>query len=207
MTNLPLIICNTLARTEDRTAALLEHLKEVGVEHVYVLNGIDGEAFGLSTDCWAGRSANGKPQYLSSSRIGNLLSHRQMWTLAIALGAERAIFLEDDALLPNQFPIELQGALKQVPTDWQFIYLGGDILPTDITEVADGVVLAKSVTRSHAYMAKRGAIKKLLECVNSAKYPIDWAISRVTPFLKTYCLRPQLIRQRTAEGHWESIIK
>jgi GR25 family glycosyltransferase involved in LPS biosynthesis len=63
-------------------------------------------------------------RYLSKGSIGALLSHYQLWEILYSRPQQYHLILEDDAIIPSTLSSKITSILKQVPTDFDILYLG-----------------------------------------------------------------------------------
>lgn len=201
---LPPGFCIILDETTERTEAAKEHFSKSGVTDVAFVGGFNGRKMGLDTEIWSGEVANGVPCYNSPGQIGLCLSHRMLWRMIWEKGLPEALILEDDAIFCEHFLERFPHFYADVPDDWQLIFPGPyDIGPETWTQITDRVVVDLPY-RTHAYLIRRSAIPILLEETNTVRNHIDVLLRRCLPKLKAYCFATSLVKQRTAEGEWET---
>jgi len=64
-------------------------------------------------------------KWLKKGQIGVALSHITLWKTIKNWEEDIAIILEDDAIIPTNFWIRLKICMKQLPDDWDMLFLGG----------------------------------------------------------------------------------
>ena len=118
----------TLPRFGDRQQRMNEHLKGLPFEYFYGadkmgLNYEDAKTDGTYDEAGAKRlQRQGKA--LNLGEIACSLSHRNIYAAMIKESWQKILILEDDAL-PLYDRLELlKDAIKELPTDWELVYLG-----------------------------------------------------------------------------------
>ena len=92
---------------------------------------------------------------------GCLQSHVRLLQTIWQSGQEKALILEDDAILDPLATAWLGNFFNAIPQDWGQLYLGGAHQMSP--EVKGGYFIGKSVNRTHAYAVQRAAIPKILQ--------------------------------------------
>tara|TARA_R110000772_G_scaffold266171_1_gene388300 strand:- start:22582 stop:23556 length:975 start_codon:yes stop_codon:yes gene_type:complete len=90
---------------------------------------------------------------------GCMLSHVKCLQDAWIKGYKRALILEDDAVLGENFKRDIGKFVRAVPKDWGQMYLGGCHLQRPLVE--DGYLVGSNINRTHAYAVQREAIPKI----------------------------------------------
>lgn len=96
------------------------------------------------------------PDYWTSGRgaWGCYRSHLRIIEQALNDGIRSLLILEDDALFPPGFSAAACDWIRQVPADWQMLYLGGQHLRAGRhppREIAPGLWQPYNVNRTHAF--------------------------------------------------------
>lgn len=81
-------------------------------------------------------------------------SHVAVLEAALADGVKRLLILEDDAELAEDFGSRAAAFVREVPSDWEQLMLGGQFVPragTVAEQVSPGVLRVSGVERTHAY--------------------------------------------------------
>jgi len=99
---------------------------------------------------------------------GCLQSHRRLMEDLMHMRDERdeldwdsALILEDDVFFLENALADLNTFMQNVPTDWGQIYLGGQHRQRVEPTSCPGVVIGKSVNRTHAFAISRNYIQKI----------------------------------------------
>jgi hypothetical protein len=114
--------------------------------------------------------------------------------------AETFVLFEDDVVLHPEFETLIKGL--QVPTDWQFIYLGGRNCGQS-EYISKGIVRSDFVADLHAVIIRSEILDDLRKvltdpCINSA-WP-DFRIATLQKKHPTYLCRPNLAWQSVHSG-------
>ena len=113
----------SLATTPERKEACEQHLDSVGLEHEF-FDGVDNRVFQLkSTIPYLDDNPN-DPCYMTDGQVGCLLSHYTLWKTLQYLPYDEILILEDDAELTPDFKSKFDDLYANLPTDWEFVYVG-----------------------------------------------------------------------------------
>lgn len=196
---IPRIFCVTLKDSIIRKNYIKEHFEKNNIKFDF-FEGIDGKKFGLATNIMFSENDPSVPnKYIQSGRIGCLLSHYMLWKTLSYLPDEEFLIIEDDIILQNDFINKFSLYKSQLPTDWQYVFVGYCCLPNikNITKINNNIIKSNpSPLCTHAYMIKKSAIEILLETNHQAWAAIDIQIQQKSlPLLNNYIFFPPLIDQ------------
>jgi len=199
MTNLPKIFCLTLKDTPKRREYVEQHFKQFGLD-VEFFEGINGKKFGLKTTIpYKDDNPDGDDYFIKQGRIGCLLSHYMLWQTLWHLHHEEILILEDDAFLCENFHERFLEFKKQLPDDWQYVFVGHCCLPPEDYQlkVTNNIITTTHAPMcTHAYMIKKSSIPILLDTNHSAWAAVDIQIQKKTlKILKHYVFMPPLVEQ------------
>ncbi|NNE93811.1 MAG: hypothetical protein HKN23_19345 [Verrucomicrobiales bacterium] len=93
---------------------------------------------------------------------GCLMSHMRVAQDAIQDSVANYLVLEDDVVFHPQAKLFLENFLRELPDDWDQLYLGGQFLIHPPEPLSDWVLKAKNVHRTHAYGLNSGCIPTFL---------------------------------------------
>ena len=119
-------------------------------------------------------------------------SHLQVMKQAIKDGVKRLFIFEDDALFDTEFDTKFPLFYKELPEDWDMLYLGAWHIVSH--EYKEGIVRMVESYSAHAY----GINEHYMQDALSAAYkpnPIDIALAKKHPHIKAYCAKPALVGQ------------
>lgn len=200
MDRVPRTFCITLRETPKRQEAAQKYFKEINWP-VEFFKGIHGESFGLKSTIPNYNKLPGREYFITQGAIGCLLSHLMLWNVLIYQPEDEFLILEDDIKLADDFSDRYKKFRKELPDDWQIVYLGhlipGGLKEKGIIHISENVMVCKPMC-THAYMVKKSALKILIETNQLAWSPLDiQIIERSLPKLKHYAVKDPLITQRS----------
>ena len=199
MIPLPKIFCLTLKDTPKRREYAEYHFKQHGLD-VSFFEGINGKKFGLKTTIpYKDDNPDGDDYFIKQGRIGCLLSHYMLWQTLWHLHHEEILILEDDAFLCENFHERFLEFKKQLPDDWQYVFVGHCCLPPEDYQlkVTNNIITTTHAPMcTHAYMIKKSSIPVLLDTNHQAWAAVDIQIQKKTlKILKHYVFMPPLVEQ------------
>ncbi len=104
---------------------------------------------------------------------GCLLSHRQVIQDALQSGLDSILIFEDDAAFAEDFVERTKRYVAALPTDWRWIYLGGEHLEHRVsvpTRINDFVYRPYNVNRTHAYgIRTREMMERILAHIDTSE--------------------------------------
>ena len=173
-------------------------LAQHGIEHVQRFAAIDGNKVAKPTN-WAH----------SAGAYGCLLSHVEVVREARESGADSVLIFEDDAVLAPDFQDRFAGYFKEVPDDWDMLYLGAlhKDEPIRISEHAGRITKANS---TYAYALKRTVFDEFIALNSRAEHVLDMNSYQLQERFNCYCFMPNLAWveaeysdvQNRLERHW-----
>jgi len=172
-----------LKRRPDRLKAALGELRRAGIAPV-VFEAIDGTALPLPQGWNAGAGA-----------YGCLESHKRILEQAIVDGLDIVAVFEDDVTCTDNYQDKLASVFRQLPQDWDMLYVGGQHRKTP-TPVREGIVRCTDCHRTHGYIVRGHAIKRLYQIWSSNQGHADHILGRgYFHELKAYAADPWLCGQ------------
>ena len=140
--------------------------------------------------------------------IGCWLSHYLLWKYIFENKLDNVLILEDDAIPIQNFSIKLDNILKQIPTDYDIVFLGcdgscdsennylaqliyGKNKSVDVNNKINDLVVPTFPLGMHAYIVSHRGAKKLLEIkeLNKISYHIDYHLSKYIYSNKNYNIK------------------
>lgn len=148
-------------------------------------------------------------KYLDRKRghAGCTLSHIGIYKDAIKQGHERILVFEDDCYVtnPESFVENIEEAVKELPEDWMFFFLGGrewqisKKIPM-YEYVSEKIVRALQIFETHAYVITKEGMETMINLFESNAVQIDNMTVRLQQNLKrSYITNPIYCTQRP--GH------
>src|SRR5262245_60674499 len=114
---LPPIYCIACEQLPDRREAAASHFAERGLAVTFV-QGIHGESWGLDT-----RHCHAPGVRITPGHIGLILSHWMLWQHLWLSGVAEALILEDDAIIPADFPARFTALMAAVPAETELVFV------------------------------------------------------------------------------------
>lgn len=184
--------CLNLKHRTERLMYAAKHLDDHGIYGVHFWPAVDGRAERLTSNI----------ARLTPGMLGCYESHKQILTHALQNNYESIIVFEDDLQFIPGFNEFMTIALKQIPEDWQFVYLGhqehggfGDHLE----QISNFWVKPKSVWGTQCYMVRgRSTIEAILQRMQKQEMQIDeQLIHMILPNsgIKYYAIFPSVVGQ------------
>ncbi len=140
--------------------------------------------------------------FIGPKHVGMTLSHWMLWQHIYLCGVEEALILEDDAGLAEGFTERFEECRQQLPSDWNFVYVGYLESPEVIARktfqrVGQRIIRANELFGTHCYMVKREALPTLLRTNQMAWAPIDIQLYKYSMHhLRHYAFAESLAGQR-----------
>ena len=212
-------VCITLGGARQEKA--IAHFAAHGLNGVRYFRALHAEKVGLSTLQTYEVDHPGTGWKMGPGPTGCWLAHRFVWA---AIGtwpdaeSEPVLILEDDAKLSDGFVGQCEQALRDVPDDWDGLYVGSCCTGgKPARHVKGSVYEVRYPLCTHAYMIRRKAIPALIESTDGAKRsnapgakqavssgcyaPIDISLAfHSWPRLRCYTVLPRIV------GQWDTEI-
>tara|TARA_A100001015_G_scaffold48600_1_gene53689 strand:- start:212 stop:712 length:501 start_codon:yes stop_codon:yes gene_type:complete len=130
--------------------------------------------------------------------IGCTLSHLKLWQKIIKSNDKNILILEDDVIFVKNFKKKFIEYSKQVPKDWDILYLGAsNVYGTKINNnIIKPIYNSGHMTNVGAYamLVKKESLKKLIKSMNPIKDDFDIQIkNKFNKFNSVYYFNPPLI--------------
>jgi GR25 family glycosyltransferase involved in LPS biosynthesis len=178
----PHIICVNLARREDKWADCIKEFKKHNIK-VERFDAVDGNPIGYEGS-------------LPDGAIGNALSQIEIIKEAKQKEYDRILILEDDIEFHDDFNNLFNEWVKEVPEDWDLLYLGGNHNFQDKVMVSPHVRSINDTYATHAYAIRHTVYDLVLEHMSDFSIENDVALAEVQKKCKAYCFSPNIAYQR-----------
>lgn len=198
----------TLPEKPHRTEAAKNHFNDMGLRGVTFVPGINGEKFGLRTVWPYSVDDRSGKFFCGPHETGIFLSHLMLWVHAM-LSCDVCMILEDDAKLQDGWKEKADAALRDVPTDFDFLFLGSCATAGAAKNHVKGNVWnVRWPACFHAYVITRKGAEYLVETQRKMFGPCDLMTyvedpngGSVASFkqMKVYCALPRMIDQWNTE--------
>jgi len=131
------------------------------------------------------------------------LSHIKAVAHAIADGAKRPLFIEDDIVFRDDANQILTAALEALPEDWDVLYMGGH--PCEpVEQLSDNLVKIKRFSFAEAYAINGTSLEDFhdfwLDSIGQPQAMYDFILSRFAQE-NGYCVYPVLTHQPIGYSH------
>ncbi len=140
-------------------------------------------------------------KWLKNGQIGVAMSHIKLWKhIKATCPTDYAIIFEDDVKIPKDFRKKIINIQKELPSDWDMLFLGGTSVVGH--KYSDNLVVAptKCKTKNQystgmfAYMINKKCIDKLLEYATPLITAIDNQIKdKAIGELKVFSSNPAIV--------------
>ena len=194
---LPRAFCITLPENPKRTMEAMAHFKEMGLEEVTFVDGINAEGFGLRTLHPYEVDAPGSGFNMGPKPTGIWLSHWMLWQILMCQPDDHFIILEDDCKLLPGWKERLERALDDCPSDFDWIFAGSCCtVGRNMGRVNGELYNVKWPMCFHFYVLSRKCIQHLLNTTRKVYAPIDIHVAfHCFEPLKVYTILPRLADQ------------
>lgn len=180
----PYKFCINLDRRPDRWAAMRENFGRFGIHCVERLAAVDGKEIEL-------------PERLSHLRpvdYACTLSHLNAVKKAREAGAPSVLIFEDDCLFDPDFVLKFPEYMRQVPADWDMLFLGGYHFEMPLT-VSENIVRAVKTLTAHAYAVRQTIYAEFIELNENPPAIVDRNNTILQKKFNCYCFEPNLVGQ------------
>ena len=130
--------------------------------------------------------------------IGCALTHKKIWE-KVAKSDKNTLVFEDDIILPNNFWDKLNKNIKDVPNNWDIIYLGGVRIYG--SRISKNIVKAISTKNNYwnncgtySYIINPSSANKLLNIINPISNYLDIQMNRQYSNLNVYYIVPNIVK-------------
>ncbi|EAN79951.1 glycosyl transferase-like protein [Trypanosoma equiperdum] len=151
---------------------------------------------------------------LNPGAVGCALSHALLWAQIAASRHRSVLVVEDDSLFPQDFHHKYEARAKQVPSDWELLYVSGLDTAGQAPQlrVAEGVCRVPQMHRTtNCYVVSHRGARLLLDACFPVTYQLDTMMTLRTagdgaggvPYVTVpncYTLQPPLVVQATRMG-------
>lgn len=173
-----------LDRRKDRYIISKKNLDKYGIIFER-FNAIDGNLIDNNT-------------ILTNGALGCLLSHYEIIKKAYDDGLECIAILEDDLELVDNFNEVFNIFYKEVPSDWQFLYLGCNKHENSVvSQPSNNILRIVNSFSTAGYAVRRKAMELILRNVVDQESPIDVYYGYFQTLLPAYTFKTPLLWQRS----------
>lgn len=182
------------------------HFKEAGVKDLFWLTGVHAKKWGIQ-----GRHIyllDGKPEeqfYIGDGNVGNYISQYAAYLVMDALDYSHYMYLEDDCRFLDGWIEKLAEDLKDVPEDFDFLYVGSCCAMDKEPVHVKGNVYEFPYREdkwnyypmcTHCYIVAKKAVPHLIATNRDTANPTDISLIKYSfPSMKVYAILPRLAGQ------------
>ena len=136
-------------------------------------------------------------KYRTNGMIGCGLSHLFVWKDAINKNYKNIVVFEDDISFTDDFNEYFLNVIKEVPEDYDILYLGYKDTICDPPEDCSYNYVYKPYfpLNLHAYIVSNKGLKKLVNLINKIDEHIDWLIAGNIDKLNIYASKKKIVNQ------------
>ena len=134
---------------------------------------------------------------INNSEIGCFMSHYQILKKIVNSEGDKFLILEDDIVFNNNFNDNFFLYEKQLPDDWDMVYMSGNNTKPMI-KITDNVYKTNGTLALHSYFIKKKTAIDLIKLISESDYntPIDTLFIKYQQIANVYVFRPHLTKQR-----------
>ncbi len=176
------------------------HFAERGID-VQWFYGVHAQRIGVNAVVTSAVIAPHDPDQthsIGSMSTGCWLSHRALWAALLLLPDDAFLVVEDDARFAPDWRGRFDAAVRDVPDDWDVLYVGSCCTSGQRTHVKGEVYEEARPQCTHAYCVRRKALLPLCELADEVGVckPVDAMLAHhATPRLRVYTVLPRIADQ------------
>jgi len=137
------------------------------------------------------------PPEIKEGAVGCSLSHLHIMKMAKQLNLDNYLVLEDDVQFIDNFNEMLDIIMKQLPDDWDMLYLGGQhIHGRNIERITDNVYKCEYTLTTHSFAVKNTVYDLFIDKLIDITKPCDVHFAEEHKNINAYVCIPHLTWQR-----------
>ncbi len=179
------VYCLNLDRRPDRWEEATKLFKEHDID-VERVSAIDGSLTNIN---W--------PLPLRAGAVGCSLSQLFVLKHAKQLGLDNYLFFEDDVTFVDGFTHQFAKYIPEVPSDWDMIYLSGNIhLGPVCPQISEHVYKCQLTLAAHSVAIRHTVYDHFINALTNITQPCDVHYARAHSNINAYIIVPYLTGQR-----------
>ena len=186
-----------LPEKQERFDRAMAHIRARGFPDATPVWGINAALCGLATANPYEVDHPGSGFHIGTKLTGIYLGHYLLWSICAYLPDTHFLLLEDDIIMHEDFRPRMERALRDVPPDFDFLFLGSCCCkghPT--TQIAGEVYEVKWPQCNHAMLVAKKVLPLVLATQRKCYAPVDCGlIFHTFPQCKVYTLLPSAADQ------------
>lgn len=151
--------------------------------------------FDLTVERISGIKANTGNSYLLPGEIGLMRTNYNIFRKAKSLNLGSVLILEDDFVFDEDFIVKFDKAIKQVPSNWDFLYFGGNH-QGGFSHISENVAKINYTFATHTFAVKNTMFDRILNILPQELKQVDVYYADMHQSTNSYVLRPHLSYQR-----------
>ena len=189
----------------DRANEGRKHFKEQGIKNIFEVAGVHGKAWGIQGRFIYLRDNPAEQLYLGDGKTAGVISHYILYNVMKALPDEYFMVLEDDARFVDGWKEKIETALKDVPKDFDFLFVGSCCAEDKQPKRIKGDIYYYPHRPEHpdwypqsgfCYIVAKKCLQHLIDTQRTTADPVDVGlIYRAFPKMKVYAILPRLADQ------------
>jgi len=186
----------TVPEAQDRTDFIMRHYAAVGFE-TEIFNGISSRDSGLITEHKYEFDNPGGGHRIGKKEVAGWLSFYMAWSAMQYMPEKHFWTTEFDCKFPPDWRIKVEKALKDVPPDFDLLYVGSCCTKgKPMKHVAGTVFQMDQVQCGHSTIIAKKALPVMLATQRKCYAPLDISLAFHTlSKLKTFVILPRVAEQ------------
>jgi GR25 family glycosyltransferase involved in LPS biosynthesis len=190
---IPKIFCISLKKNIERKNIISNQNQKLNITF---FDGVDGKKFGFKS-IESKKNDFDDNKIIIPGRIGCFLSHYMLWNHLLYLDDEEFIIIEDDAIFKNNFEEKFINYKHQLPSDWQYVFLGYSCFDNANNPIKINTNIAVCdlpPLGTFGYMIKKSILSILIETNSEIWSALDIQIQQISlKKIKHHIFYPALI--------------
>lgn len=175
--------CINLDRRLDRWQDVTKEFDKFGITNVTRWSAFDGSTINDS-------------QYMRRGEIGCTRSHSSLMQHCLDNNIDEVLIFEDDVVF-SPFVIDLfNQSFKDIPNDWQMIYLGGNHYHGGLISIKNNIYRMTHTYAMHGYIIRTPAMEWMVENCKDERYISDVYAAQYHAIAPCYTFLPVLAFQK-----------
>ena len=186
----------TLQELPEKEKFIMEHFKSVGLQ-AECFNGLHGVTAGLRTVYPYERDAPGSGWNVGIKPVATWVSFWALWSAMSYMPETHFMQLEWDSKFPTDWRVRTEAALRDVPQDFDMLYIGSCCTDGQNKKQVKGEVWSGILPQcGHGIIIAKKALPVILKTQRKIYAPLDISLLLHTlPLLKVFTVLPRIVSQ------------
>lgn len=186
----------TVPEAPERTDFIMRHYAAVGFE-TEIFNGVSSKLSGLVTEHLYEVDAPGSGYKIGKKEVAGWVSFYMAWTAMLYMPESHFWTTEFDCKYPADWRARVEQALKDVPPDFDLLYVGSCCCKgKPMKHIKGDVYEMNQVQCGHSTIVAKKALPVILSTQRKIYAPLDISLAFHTlPKLKCYAILPRVADQ------------